>query len=41
MFFVLYFKSIQHQAPGMNELDTNHTELRGDDPATLFYVSTS
>lgn len=41
MFFVLYFKSIQCQAAGMNKLDPNSTKLLGEDPGILCYVSTS
>lgn len=40
MLFVLYFKSIQHQAAGTNKLDPNYTELLGEDPVILLYVST-
>lgn len=40
MFFVLYFKSIQHQAAGMNSLDPNSSELLGEDPVILLHVST-
>lgn len=41
MFFVLYFKSTQRQAAGMNKPDPNYTELLGEDPVILFHVSAS
>lgn len=41
MFFVLYFKSIQHRAAGTNKLEPSYTELLGEDPVILFYVSAS
>jgi len=41
MFFVLYFKSIQHQAAGTNKLDPNYTKLLRQDPVILLYFSTS
>lgn len=41
MFFVVYFKSIQHQAAGMNSLDPNSSKQLGEDPVILLHVSTS